>query len=69
LDYFDDCAGAQIDARHTDQIVNFISHLQQDEVRWRSYADHALDIAGNYSASAYQQSVDKYLREIQAHYF
>ncbi|MDB2594611.1 glycosyltransferase family 4 protein [Porticoccaceae bacterium] len=69
LDYFDECAGVQIDARHTDEIVNFISHLQQDEVRWRGYADHALDIAGNYSASVYQQSVDKYLREIQAHYF
>ena len=69
LDYFDESAGVKLDACKTDEIVGFISGLQLDEARWRRYADQALNIANGYSAAAYQQRVDKFLRGIQAHHF
>ena len=69
LDYFDDSAGVQLDARNTDEIVRFISDLQLDEALWLSYAYRALEIANGYSAAVYQQRVDEFLRGIQEHYF
>jgi glycosyltransferase involved in cell wall biosynthesis len=69
LDYFDESAGVKLDACKTDEIVGFISGLQLDEALWRRYADQALNIANGYSAAAYQQRVDEFLRTIQAHHF
>ncbi|MDG1164532.1 MAG: glycosyltransferase family 4 protein [Porticoccaceae bacterium] len=69
LDYFDDSAGIQLDARNTDGIVQFISELQLDEARWSAYADRAVDIANDYSAVAYQKRVNHYLRALEMHYF
>lgn len=69
LDYFNNSAGVQLDARNTDEIVRFIKNLQFDEPLWRDYADHAVDIANDYSAAIYQRRVNEFLRGIQTHYF
>ena len=61
FEYFDSLAGEAIDARNTDQVVEFISRLKSDFALWKQYSDNAIALVDNYSAAAFQRRVDLFL--------
>lgn len=64
LDYFDDESGLMVDARDTERIVTFIDQLRSDKKLWRSYANHALEVAEGFSAKSYNSRVNTFLRRL-----
>ena len=64
LSYFNEDAGLICDAKNTTEIVSFIRRLQQDQVLWRKYSDHAIGVAKNYSAENYSLNVTKLLERL-----
>lgn len=61
FEYFDSIAGEAIDARSTDQVVEFISRLKNDFLLWKQYSDRAVELVDNYSAAAFQDRVERFL--------
>ena len=61
FEYFDSVAGAAIDARNTDQVVEFISRLKSDFALWKQYSESAIVLVEDYSAAAFQRRVDQFL--------
>ena len=59
FEYFDSVAGEAIDARNTDQVVEFISRLKSDFALWKQYSDNAIALVDDYSAAAFQRRVDQ----------
>lgn len=63
-DYFDERSGLAVHARETAVIADFIRRLADDSVFWRRCADSAISAVDNYSAEAYRQRVDSFLKNL-----
>ena len=61
FEYFDSVAGEAIDARNTDEVVEFISRLKSDFALWKQYSESAIVLVEDYSAAAFQRRVDQFL--------
>jgi glycosyltransferase involved in cell wall biosynthesis len=61
FEYFDSGAGEAIDARNTDQVVEFISRVKDDFALWKQYSDNAVERVEDYSAAAFQRRVERFL--------
>ena len=61
FEYFGSGAGEAIDARNTDQVVEFISRVKGDFALWKQYSDNAVERVDDYSAAAFQRRVERFL--------
>ena len=67
-DYFDQQSGLAVDAHETVRIAEFIRQLADNSTLWRSCADRAMASVEGYSAEAYRERVDSFLKVISGQY-